>query len=197
MADEQAVQEPVSTVAEPTQSETDWKAEAEKWKSLARKNEERAKANAAADDAARRLQSELEQERTAKASDLESLQKQVSELQSERDAQVRARREAEVRAAAAGKLADPADALRLLDIESLESADAIASAVDRLVSEKPYLAGGTPRRFEGAADAGPRDGDTPGAPRQLSRDDLSRMSAKEIDAARIAGQFDELLGIRK
>jgi membrane protein involved in colicin uptake len=193
MADE--TQEQVAQATEtqaPAQSETDWKAEADKWKALARKNEERAKANAAADDAARRLQSELEQERAAKQSDLENLSKQVTELQSARDAEIRARREAEVRAAAAGKLADPADALRLLDVESLESADDIAAAVDRLVSEKPYLSGGTPRRFEGAADAGPRDGEPVTGAKQLTAEDVKQLSPDQIAEAFAAGRMKNL-----
>lgn len=69
---------------------------------------------------------------------------------------------AEVRAAAAGKLADPADALRLLDLDDFEvdddgevDAKAIAKALDDLVKSKPYLAakGGRPA---GNADQGVR-----------------------------------------
>jgi hypothetical protein len=54
--------------------------------------------------------------------------------------------EAEVRAAAAGKLADPADAIRLLDLTGFVDdageidGKAIAAAVDELVTAKPYLA---------------------------------------------------------
>jgi hypothetical protein len=53
--------------------------------------------------------------------------------------------EAEVRAAAAGKLADPADAVRLIDLTGFVGDDgdidakAIAAAVDELVETKPYL----------------------------------------------------------
>lgn len=53
---------------------------------------------------------------------------------------------AEVRAAAAGKLKDPADALALLDVAALvgKGGDidqaAITAAVDKLVKDKPYLA---------------------------------------------------------
>ena len=57
--------------------------------------------------------------------------------------------EAEVRAAAAGKLADPADAVRLIDLTGFVGDDgdidakAIAAAVDELVETKPYLRAGT------------------------------------------------------
>ncbi|MCK8670997.1 hypothetical protein M1M07_07680 [Rhodococcus sp. HM1] len=54
---------------------------------------------------------------------------------------------AEVRAAAAGKLADPADAHRFLDLSQFEvgddgevDQDEIAEAIDELLNEKPYLA---------------------------------------------------------
>ncbi|MFJ3858159.1 hypothetical protein ACIPRL_18180 [Streptomyces sp. NPDC090085] len=53
---------------------------------------------------------------------------------------------AELRAAAAGKLRDPADALALLDVASLAGSgseldtDAIGKAVAELVKAKPYLA---------------------------------------------------------
>lgn len=77
-------------------------------------------------------------------------------------------RKAEVKAAAAGKLADPSDALRLLDLDAFEVSadgdvdeDAIAEAIDNLIKTKPYLAaqsgaaqGGT--RFQGTGDNGAR-----------------------------------------
>lgn len=54
---------------------------------------------------------------------------------------------AEVRAAAAGKLADPADALRFLDLDQFEvgddgdvDEDEIADAIEELITQKPYLA---------------------------------------------------------
>lgn len=54
---------------------------------------------------------------------------------------------AEISAVAAGKLADPSDALSFLDLSEFEIGDdgevdrkAIASAIDALVKQKPYLA---------------------------------------------------------
>lgn len=70
---------------------------------------------------------------------------------------------AEVRAAAAGKLTDPSDALRLLDLSSFEVGDdgevdgaALAAAIDNLLQTKPYLAAQGERRFQGGADGGTR-----------------------------------------
>lgn len=69
---------------------------------------------------------------------------------------------AEIRAAAGGRLADPLDAVRLLDVESFTVNDdgdvdsaAITKALDALLDAKPYLGAAT-KRFEGSADAGPR-----------------------------------------
>jgi vacuolar-type H+-ATPase subunit I/STV1 len=69
---------------------------------------------------------------------------------------------AEVRAQAASKLNDPKDALLYLDLSGFEvgedgevDGDAVAAAIDKLITDKPYLAAqGT--RFKGEADGGAR-----------------------------------------
>lgn len=70
---------------------------------------------------------------------------------------------AEIKAAAAGKLADPADALRLLDLDDFEvdddgdvDAKAISKAIADLVKSKPYLA--AKANGHGSADNGSRTG---------------------------------------
>lgn len=70
---------------------------------------------------------------------------------------------AEVRAAATGKLSDPADALQFLDLSKLEVGDdgevdgkAVAAAIDALVKNKPYLAA-QGKRFQGGGDGGTRN----------------------------------------
>lgn len=72
----------------------------------------------------------------------------------------------EIKAAAAGKLADPRDALRFLDLDEFDvgtdgevDEDAVADAIDELLKAKPYLAaqaaqGG--KRFQGTGDGGRR-----------------------------------------
>ncbi|WP_338183013.1 hypothetical protein [Jatrophihabitans sp.] len=69
----------------------------------------------------------------------------------------------EVKAAAKGVLADPADAYKFLDLDSFEVSDdgdvdeaAIAAALDELVKNKPYLAVQDGKRFQGGADGGTR-----------------------------------------
>ena len=73
----------------------------------------------------------------------------------------------EVKAAAAGKLADPADALRLLDLSAFEVDDdgtideeEIADAIDALLTAKPYLSAQGGKRFQGTGD-GARKGSKP------------------------------------
>lgn len=107
-------------------------------------------------------------------------------------------RKAEVRAAAAGVLNDPADALHYLDLDQFEVGDdgevdaaAIKAAVENLVKTKPYLAaqGGTGAVLE-----------SPGAhrtavPGQLTEADLKSMTPEQIVKAKTEGRFNDLLGI--
>ncbi|MGW6913717.1 hypothetical protein ACWGB8_07845 [Kitasatospora sp. NPDC054939] len=109
----------------------------------------------------------------------------------------------EVRAAAAGRLADPRDALRFIDLDRFEvdedgqvDEDEIADAIADLIKSKPYLAAtaattGRPR-FEGTADQGARKGST--GPRQLGEADLKKMTPEQIDEAHRKGQLRDYLG---
>jgi hypothetical protein len=106
---------------------------------------------------------------------------------------------AEVRAAAARKLADPRDALRFLDLDQFEvnedgevDADEIAEAIEDLLKNKPYLAAATAKRFQGTADGGAQR--KAGRPKQLGAKDLKNMSADDIVKAQDAGQLDDYLG---
>lgn len=73
----------------------------------------------------------------------------------------------EVKAAAAGKFADPGDALRLLDLSEFEvdedgtiDEEQIADAIDALLTAKPYLSAQGGKRFQGTGD-GARKGSKP------------------------------------
>lgn len=72
-------------------------------------------------------------------------------------------RRSEVKAAAKGVLADPADAYKFLDLDAFEVSDdgevdeaAITAALEDLVKSKPYLAVQDGKRFQGGADGGTR-----------------------------------------
>lgn len=106
----------------------------------------------------------------------------------------------EVKAAAAGKFADPGDALRLLDLSEFEvdedgtiDEEQIADAIDALLTAKPYLSAQGGKRFQGTGDGGPRNG---GRPAQLTRADLADMSPDQIVQAKADGRLDHLLGIK-
>ncbi|MER6603919.1 hypothetical protein [Streptomyces parvus] len=113
---------------------------------------------------------------------------------------------AEVRVAAAGKLADPADAHRFLDLSQFEvdadgnvDTEEVAEAIDDLLKSKPYLAaqgGGTKPRFQGTADSGARKGNA--RPTQLTEADVKRLRAAgnhaEIVKAQNEGRLDDYLG---
>lgn len=109
----------------------------------------------------------------------------------------------EIKAAAAGKLNDPADAYRFLNLEEFEvtddgevDEDEIVTAIESLIADKPYLAAQPQgeRRFKGSAGQGVRKGS---GPKQLTEADLERMSAEQIEKARRSGQLDKVLGITR
>lgn len=107
----------------------------------------------------------------------------------------------EIRAAAAGKLADPKDALTFLNPDQFEvdengevDPDEIAEAIDELLKNKPYLAAQGGKRFQGTADGGAAR--NAGKPKQLTREDLAGMSAEQIVAAKAEGRLDQLLGAK-
>lgn len=104
----------------------------------------------------------------------------------------------EVKAAAAGKLADTADALRFLDLSAFEvdengdvDPDEIGDAIQELITQKPYLAAASAPRFQGTGDGGAAR--KASGPSQLSREDLRGMSAKDIVKAKAEGRLTGLM----
>nr|DAI73347.1 MAG TPA: minor structural protein [Caudoviricetes sp.] len=111
--------------------------------------------------------------------------------------------QANVTAAATGKLINPSDALKLIDFSDLTADDqggydqqAIGEKIDALVTAHPYLAqGGNKAGLTGIIPpSGARDGDHQAG--QLTRDDLKNMTSKQIDEARRKGRLDDLLAGR-
>jgi hypothetical protein len=104
----------------------------------------------------------------------------------------------EVRAAAAGKLADPRDALAFIDLTQFEvdddgqvDEDEVEEAITQLLKDKPHLAAATAKRFQGTGDGGARKGS--GGVKQLGKNDLKGMTAEQIEAARLKGQLRDYL----
>lgn len=162
------------------------------------------------------LKAALEKER--KANKLTS--KELATLKSQREAETKtpeenaladARREgetaatqranerlikSELRSAAKGKLSNVADALVFIDLAAIEVGDdgevdqgALDTAIATLLDERPYLGIPEQKRFQGGADQG---GGKTGAPKQLTRADLSGMSPEAIVAAEKNGQLATL-----
>lgn len=153
--------------------ETDWRAEAEKWKALSRKNEERARANA---DKAARFD-EIE------AQDKTDLQKAVEA----KEAAERRAADLEVAALRARVAAAKGIDIDLLTGSTQEEVEASAA---RLLAWRDAAAPKPPAE----EDAGPR-GEPIGAPKQLTRADLAGMTPAQIDRARRAGQLNKIMGV--
>lgn len=145
----------------------------------------------------RRLRREAEARAEKKTDDGDAVDPKITEALQKANDRIR---RSEVKAAAAGKLADPSDAYKFLDLASFEVDDdgnvdeeEIAEAIDDLIKEKPYLAAQGGRRFKGSADGGTRK---EARPKQVNRADLARMTLEQINKAREAGQLNDLMGIK-
>lgn len=128
-----------------------------------------------------------EQEKTQRAADAAALAKANGRI-------VRS----EIKAAAKGVLADPADAFKFIDLDQFEVDDdgnvdegEIAKAVADLVKQKPYLAAaqGQQQRFQGGADQGARK-----ASQQKSEE---QQLTEELGEATKARQFERAIQIKQ
>lgn len=172
--EEQQATESDNNTEAATAEDKDWKAEAEKWKSLARKHEGNAKANA---DKARQFD-ELSE---AQMSELEKAAKRAE--QAEENARTSAGELAAYKAAVQHGLTE--DDMGLLGTHG--TPEEIAERAERLAAR---LKAAAPKTDFGGGDRG----EDVGSGKQLTRDDLNRMTPEEISEARKAGRLDRLLG---
>jgi hypothetical protein len=107
----------------------------------------------------------------------------------------------EIKAAAAGKLADPTDAALYLDLDKFEvdengdvDAEEISDAIEELLTRKPHLAATARPRFQGTGDGGAAR--KAAGPKQLTRDELKGMSPEAIKKAKAEGRLNNVLGIK-
>lgn len=105
----------------------------------------------------------------------------------------------EIKAAAKGVLADPADAFKFLDLSEFDVSDdgeidedEVAEAIADLIKNKPYLAAQGGKRFQGTGDNGSRNGERKS---QLTEADMASMTPAQIDKARKEGRFNKLMGV--
>lgn len=104
---------------------------------------------------------------------------------------------AEIKAAAAGKLNKPEDALLFLDLSAFDvsesgdvDAEEISDAIADLIKERPYLGPATAPKFQGTGDGGAAR--KASGPSQLTREDLKGMSPDAIVQARKDGRLSNL-----
>lgn len=104
----------------------------------------------------------------------------------------------EIKAAAAGKFADPSDAALYLDPATFEvdengdvDTDEINDAIEELLARKPHLAATARPRFQGTGDGGAAR--KAAGPKQLTREDLKGMTADQIGKAKADGRLKNLL----
>lgn len=170
--DASAAQE-TSAAAEDTAQQVDWEAEARKWKELSRKNESRMKENA---EKARLYDEAQEQGK--------------SELQKAQEAAAKA--EARAAAMEAEAMRAKVAAAKGVDADLLSgsSEDELRASAERLLA---WRAAQVPKGAP-ATDAGVR-GEEIRAAKQLTRDDLKKMSPSEIIKARKDGQLNNIMGI--
>lgn len=151
----------------------DWEAEARKWKELSRKNESRMKENA---EKARLYDEAQEQGK--------------SELQKAQEAAAKAEARAAAMEAEAMRAKVAAATGVDADLLSGSSEEELRASAERLLAWRgAQVPKGAP-----AADAGVR-GDEIRAARQLTREDLKKMSPAEIIKARQDGQLNNIMGI--
>lgn len=135
---------------------------------------------------------QAEKENAGKSADEQAISKARQEATEQATAAANKRIiRSEVKAAAAGKLANPALAVKLIDLDSIEvdedgnvDEDAISEAISELLEENPYLAaqGGASTKFDSAR------GKSRPKPK-LTKADLEKMSpaavAKAYDEGRV------------
>lgn len=159
--------------AEDTAQQVDWEAEARKWKELSRKNESRMKENA------------------EKARLYDEVQEQgKSELQKAQEAAAKAEARAAAMEAEAMRAKVAAATGVDADLLAGSSEEELRASAERLLAWRgAQVPKGAP-----ATDAGVR-GDEIRAARQLTREDLKKMSPAEIIKARQDGQLNNIMGI--
>ena len=171
--DSPTAQDTPAAAAEATASQVDWEAEARKWKELSRKNESRMKENA---EKARLYDEAQEQGK--------------SELQKAQEAAAKAEARAAAMEAEAMRAKVAAATGVDADLLSGSSEEELRASAERLLAWRgAQVPKGAP-----ATDAGVR-GDEIRAARQLTRDDLKKMSPAEIIKARQDGQLNNIMGV--
>jgi hypothetical protein len=107
--------------------------------------------------------------------------------------------QAELKAALAGKVNNPALALKVIDQSEIDvdangevDAQSVTDAIESALSQYPELKPVDSKKFGGTADQGTKGKAT--RPQQLTREDIKSLTPEQVVAAEAAGQLDNLLG---
>jgi hypothetical protein len=185
MADEATPQILDAVIADTAASETDWRAEAEKWKGLSRKHEGTAKANA---DAAQRLAQIEEAQKTA--------EQKAADRAAESDARAAAAELKALRLEVAFAKGIPPESREFLTGDTQEELEAKADRLLALIRREPVEEKGDMLSVR------PKEALKSGSTNaqgdeivQLTRDDLKGKSFEWIEEARVAGRLNKIQGI--
>jgi multidrug efflux pump subunit AcrA (membrane-fusion protein) len=107
--------------------------------------------------------------------------------------------QAELRAALAGKVNNPALALKVIDASEIDvdangevDAQSVTDAIESALSQYPELKPADSKKFGGTADQGSKGRGV--RPHQLSREELAALTPEGRVEAHANGQLDDLLG---
>lgn len=107
--------------------------------------------------------------------------------------------QAELKAALAGKVNDPALALKVIDASEIDvdangevDPQSVTDAIEAAIAQYPVLRPADVKKFTGTADQGAKGKGV--KPPQLSREELAALSPEARIKAHEAGQLDDLLG---
>jgi hypothetical protein len=181
MTDELTPETTTAEAAVTEAPETDWKAEADKWKSFSRKHEEAAKSNAAA---AKRLAEMEEAQKTAEQKAVD----RAAEL--ERRATAAELRALRLEVATAKGV--PAESLEFLTGDTQEELEAKADKLLALMKGREETS--APVRPKESLKSGSTSAGF-GDVIQVTEDELKGMKSAEIVKAREEGRLNKLLGI--
>lgn len=186
-----APEQPAETPApQPPQPETDWKAEAEKWKSHARKHEQLWKEKQSA-------AKELEELKTSQLSDTEKAVKEA-EARGRADATKTYAEKiaaAELKAALTGVVPDPSAVVEDINLARYvtDTGDVNTEAIAAAREKFAAILGSPPQPQAPTLHQGRQGQPTPG---QLTRADLAHMNPDDINKAIAEGRLDEVRGIK-
>lgn len=178
MSDEITEQTPATESQPPAEPVTDDLGDAGKRALDAERKARRAAEKAAADALAK-----VQAFEDAQKSEAERLAAKVADLEA---AAAKANAEA-ARQRIVNETGLPAD---LADLVSGADEDAMRATAERI---KAHLA---PAQKFGPVDTSPKSVADSGLPKQLTRTDIASMSPAQIEAARVAGQLDSLMGVK-